>query len=99
MASYTNPSSAPSLAIKGTVDCRPVRRYGSVSRQVYVALLGDADAAYAAKYIDRESGKGFHIIPEAGNDSGVYLLRPRVALGWLEREFVRSPTRWRFQQA
>ncbi len=72
---------------------------GAVREIADASLLAAADAAYAAKYIDRETGKGFHIIPEAGNDSGVYVLRPRLALGWLEREFARSPTRWRFEQA
>jgi hypothetical protein len=45
-------------------------------------------AAYAAKYDFR---------PEpGGSDDVTYRLRPRVALAWLESDFPRTATRWRF---
>lgn len=45
-------------------------------------------AAYAAKYDFR---------PEPGGpDDVTYRLRPQVALAWLESDFPRTATRWRF---
>ena len=50
-------------------------------------------AAYEAKYafpLTAASGG------EVSRERVVYALRPSVALAWLERDFLRTPTRWRF---
>ncbi len=60
--------------------------------------LAHLDDAYAAKYINPESGQGFRIIPEAGNDSGVYALQPQTAFAWTEAEFPKTASRWRFSR-
>ena len=59
------------------------------------SLLEALDEAYAAKYVDAESGESFRLTtgPEG---SSVYRVAPRTVLGWLESDFLRSRTRWRF---
>ena len=48
-------------------------------------LVKRLDRAYRKKY------------PGTGLEGGtIYLLRPRVALGWLETDFPATATRWRF---
>lgn len=61
-------------------------------------LAGRIDDAYAAKYRDGETGEPFRLTAGAPPDTVVLRVRPRVALGWLETDFARSPTRWRFEQ-
>ena len=61
--------------------------------------LTHADDAYAAKYPNPETGEGFRMTDGASGDAppnGVYVLRPRRAFGWLERDYPRTATRWRF---
>lgn len=61
-------------------------------------LAGRIDDAYAAKYLDVETGEPFRLTAGAGADTVVLRVRPQVVLGWLETDFVRSPTRWRFDE-
>jgi pyridoxamine 5'-phosphate oxidase-like protein len=49
--------------------------------------------AYATKYLDPESGQEFR----PSDAEGIYAVRPRVAFGWLERDFPRTATRWSFR--
>ena len=58
------------------------------------ALLARIDKVYGAKY-------DYHPIGDATdpNDAGpFYALRPQVAFAWLERDFPRTATRWRFDR-
>lgn len=51
------------------------------------ALVRFADA-YEAKYAFR---------PDPASEAhGVYVVRPNVALAWLEQDFLKTATRWRF---
>lgn len=52
------------------------------------------DDEYARKYEDPDSGEAFHLSPEMA--SGLWVLRPAVAFGWYEHDFLRSATRWHF---
>jgi hypothetical protein len=57
--------------------------------------LAAVDEAYAAKYVDPETGEPMRLT--AGLQAGpVHVVRPRLVLGWLEEDFLRSRTRWRF---
>lgn len=58
------------------------------------ALLTPADAAYAAKYINPETGEGFRLVGHG--DSPTFALRPRLAHAWREQDFPVSATRWHF---
>lgn len=62
-----------------------------------------ANAAYGAKYINPETGQGFSLTDgasdEATEGNGIFMLRPKVAFAWTEREFPKSATRWRFPPA
>ena len=49
--------------------------------------------AYAAKYLDPETGQEFRL----SDVEGMYAVHPRVAFGWLERDFPRTATRWSFR--
>ena len=51
-------------------------------------LIKRIDQAYFKKYKMRVSSALGQVV--------IYALRPRVAFGWRERDFPRSPTRWRF---
>jgi pyridoxine/pyridoxamine 5'-phosphate oxidase len=51
-------------------------------------LIKRVDQVYSRKYKMRVS--------DAPGQLVVYVVRPRVAFGWRERDFPRSPTRWRF---
>jgi PPOX class probable F420-dependent enzyme len=62
------------------------------------AALGPADAAYAAKYQDAQTGEPYHLIQPEPSDSPIFRVRPAVAFGWHERDFPQSATRWRFGQ-
>jgi general stress protein 26 len=53
-------------------------------------LVERIDQAYAKKYKMRVS--------DAPGQLVVYAVRPRVAFGWRERDFPRSPTRWSFDR-
>jgi len=49
---------------------------------------------YAAKYVDPDTGEPFRL--GAPTAPGLWALRPAVAFGWLESDFVRTATRWHF---
>lgn len=49
--------------------------------------------AFAAKYVDPETGEPFR--PEGGA-GGMYAVHPLVVFAWRERDFPTSATRWRF---
>lgn len=71
---------------------------GEIAAATGIALAR-ADDAYAAKYTNAESGEGFRMSDGASGDAppnGAYMLRPRLALGWLEKDYPRTATRWRF---
>lgn len=51
-------------------------------------LMEKVDRAYFAKYKVRLTGHPGGVV--------VYQVRPRVAFGWRERDFVQKATRWRF---
>jgi hypothetical protein len=71
---------------------------GEVMAATGSALLR-ADDAYAAKYINAETGEGFKMSDGASGDAppnGAYMLRPRRAFGWQEKDYPHSATRWRF---
>jgi PPOX class probable F420-dependent enzyme len=65
---------------------------GDLDRATLVAV----DEAYAAKYVDPETGDPIRLTggPEG---SVVHRVAPRRVLAWLERDFLRSRTRWRFR--
>lgn len=71
--------------------------YGRAERWSLAALepglLDVLDAAYAAKYVDPESGQPFRL-SAAPAGSLVYRVRPRRVLGWVEHDFLRTRTRW-----
>lgn len=49
--------------------------------------------AYAAKYVDPETGEEFRL----ESAEGLKAVRPRVVFAWLERDFPRTATRWLFE--
>jgi len=53
------------------------------------AQLPPLDDAYAAKYNLKLS--------EAGANAAIWVVRPQVALAWLEHDFLNTATRWRFE--
>lgn len=53
------------------------------------------DEAYTAKYVDQETGEPLSLT-DGPEGSAVYRVVPERVLGWLERDFLRSRTRWRF---
>ena len=55
-------------------------------------LLVRIAAVYAAKY------EGYNPEPNPDSEDVFYMVKPRVVMAWLEREFLTSPTRWRFDQ-
>ncbi|MBI3966464.1 MAG: pyridoxamine 5'-phosphate oxidase family protein [Chloroflexi bacterium] len=54
--------------------------------------LGDA---YAAKYVNPETGEPFRLEPDPTGSSVVYALRAHMVLAWRESDFPTSATRWR----
>jgi hypothetical protein len=57
--------------------------------------LHGADAAYAAKYVDAETGESYRL-NDGPPGAVVYAVQPRVAFGFRERDFPTSATRWTF---
>jgi PPOX class probable F420-dependent enzyme len=59
------------------------------------AVAGPVDDAYAAKYNDVETGEPLRL---SGGPEGslVHRVVPERVLGWLEHDFLRTRTRWRF---
>lgn len=64
---------------------------GRVEEVKDVALLRRMAEVYGAKY------PGFTPSPEEEPQNVYYALRPRVAFGWLERDYTNSATRWQFE--
>jgi hypothetical protein len=58
-------------------------------------VLEGLDAAYAAKYTDVDTGEPFRLSTGPA-DALVYRVAPRRVLGWLEEDFLRTRSRWRF---
>jgi hypothetical protein len=58
-------------------------------------VLGGLDEAYAAKYVDVDTGEPFRL-SAAPAGSLVYRVAPRRVLGWVEEDFLRTRSRWRF---
>ena len=56
-------------------------------------------AAYGAKYVDPTTGEPFRFeaAVESGEDSWLYVLRPRIGHAWVEGAFVETQTRWTFE--
>lgn len=64
------------------------------------AVLARLDDAYAAKYVDGDTGEPYRpLAVEAELDAVFYAVRPRLAHAWLEAAFVVSRNRWRFDAA
>lgn len=59
------------------------------------ALRDALDEAYAAKYVDGETGEPLRLT-DGPEGSVICRVAPRRVLGWLEQDFLRSRTRWRF---
>jgi pyridoxine/pyridoxamine 5'-phosphate oxidase len=57
------------------------------------AVVKRLDAAYSKKYKMRLSSAS-----SAPGQMVIYAVRPRVAFGWRERDFPRSPARWTFRR-
>lgn len=49
-------------------------------------------AAFSQKY------PGYNPDPDFGPEVAMYAVRPRRVMAWLENDFVRSATRWRFEE-
>lgn len=64
---------------------------GAAERVEDAALLRRVGEVYAAKYDFDPTGGGEEPAP-------MYAVRPRVAYGWLERDFPATATRWRFDR-
>jgi hypothetical protein len=59
------------------------------------ATAGAVDDAYAAKYVDVETGQPLRL-SDGPDGAIVHRVVPRRLLGWLEHDFLRTRTRWRF---
>ena len=56
-----------------------------------------ADAGLVARFIATYAGK-YGITPQVDSAGDIYYtLSPQVALGWRERDFTSSATRWKFE--
>ena len=55
------------------------------------------DASLLERYADAYEAK-YQFRPDTSKPEGTYMLRPRVAFGWRERDFPTSATRWRFRE-
>jgi PPOX class probable F420-dependent enzyme len=66
-----------------------------------VILEGDAeevrDRESLERFADAYDAKYDYRPDASGDGSPVYLLRPRAALTWLERDYPRTATRWVFE--
>ena len=53
-------------------------------------------AAYQEKYVDPTTGEPFQLqaAAESGDDSWLYVLRPRVGHAWVEGAYLEPQTRW-----
>lgn len=49
--------------------------------------------AYAAKYVDPETGSEFQL----GSTEGLKAVRPGIVFAWQEQDFPRTATRWVFE--
>jgi hypothetical protein len=81
----------PSLAVHLESGDDVVILEGLAEETTDPALLARLDAAYQAKY-------GLSLLEAGGAGNPIYGLRPRIALAWLEDDFVASATRWEFPE-
>jgi len=59
--------------------------------------ITEADTALWQRIADQYAAKYDGFRPDPPSPQGPFVaLRPQIALGWLEKDFVRSATRWRF---
>jgi hypothetical protein len=63
--------------------------------QLDPAIARAVDDAYAAKYVDPETDRPMRL-SDSPEGSRFYRVAPGRCLGWLEHDFLRSRTRWRF---
>lgn len=64
-----------------------------------VEMIDTPDPARFARFADAYAVK-YDFRPAADNpDGGLYVLRPRVAFAWLEQDYPKTATRWRFPDA
>ena len=58
-------------------------------------------AAYREKYVDPTTGGPFELqaAAESGDDSGLYMLRPRIGHAWVEGAYLETQTRWTYGDA
>lgn len=61
---------------------------GRVEPLTDTGLMPRLDEAYEAKYQLKLS--------EAGGEASILMVRPKIALAWLERDFPNTATRWQF---
>ena len=48
------------------------------------------------RFIDAYEAKYAYRLDPSGEDNGIYVLRPRVAQTWTEKDYPRTATRWVF---
>ena len=72
---------------------------GPVERLPFAEAPPAVAAAYGAKYVDPTTGEPFRFeaAVESGEDSWLYVLRPRIGHAWVEGAFVETQTRWTFE--
>jgi hypothetical protein len=92
----TNPSSRNGLNL--AADPRVVLHLESGDDVVILEGTAErvADPTLLARYVEAYDAKYHWHINPASPDQAIYVLRPRLALTWLEREFAESAVRWRF---
>jgi hypothetical protein len=83
-----NLSADPSIAVHLESGNDVVILEGSAETVSEPELLSKLDESYYSKY-------SYHLVSRDG--SPVYVVRHKVAFAWLERDFVGSATRYRFQ--
>ena len=65
-----------------------------------VILEGEVERASGrdalTRFIDAYEAKYAYRLDPSGEDNGIYVLRPRVAQTWTEKDYPRTATRWVF---
>ncbi len=74
---------------------------GPVERLALADAPAAVVAAYREKYVDPTTGGPFEIqaAAESGDDSWLYVLRPRVGHAWVEGAYLETQTRWTYADA
>ncbi len=69
---------------------------GPVERLALTDAPAAVVAAYREKYVDPTTGEPFELqaAAEPGDDSWLYMLRPRVGHAWVEGAYLETQTRW-----